>query len=253
MDDQQYAYLSNSIEYSIGFFAKYVSKCDITQYFDISISEDIKSDAENLNRSKMINLDDFDGVTIIPFEKNEKIHVLISSNTDCPIETTLHELVHVYDFMLFGKNFCNSELYQIRKHHSFKYFSFWSEFHAKTIEIPCAYFMQDILNKTPENQILLSLKTDIKEKNYEHYNQKLLENTQANIRDLMYYLGELHNCNTYDNENNYPIPQEIKNRYGAEQVEELNDILSTCSTFEEFLHHNQILYDYFEKISSDSL
>ena len=105
MDDQQYAYLSNSIEYSIGFFAKYVSKCDITQYFDISISEDIKSDAENLNRSKMINLDDFDGVTIIPFEKNEKIHVLISSNTDCPIETTLHELVHVYDFYAFREKF----------------------------------------------------------------------------------------------------------------------------------------------------
>ena len=34
MDDQQYAYLSNSIEYSIGFFVKYVSKCDITQYFE---------------------------------------------------------------------------------------------------------------------------------------------------------------------------------------------------------------------------
>lgn len=245
-----YEYINSSILYGINFFIKYVSKYNITPYFDISLSEKIKEDAEIVNKCKITSIDNFEGITIAPFEKNEKLHVLISSNTVSPIEITIHELVHVYDFILFAKHFCNDELYQIRKHRLFKYFGFWSEFHAKTIDIPCAYFIQDLLNNVPESQRFLSFKSDIRVKKYKRYNQELLESNQTHIRDLMYYLGELHNCNTYDKENNYPIPQEIKNIYGAEQIDELNNILSICSTFEEFLQHNQILYDYFEKISS---
>lgn len=73
----------------------------------------------------------------------------------------LHELAHMYDFILFASYFCRNKLYKVKNHKYYQTFVYWSEFHVKQIDIPYAQLFLDICNNIPEEKLLSDFKSKI--------------------------------------------------------------------------------------------
>lgn len=238
--------LQPQLDNLVTFFMKFVAKCDLSSYFHINISNDIMHDISFYEKDYVPNKDSIlGGITILPYDKNEKIQILISEN-DFIIDIVLHELAHMSDFVLFSKYFCNSQLNQVRQHEYYQTFIHWSEFHVKQIDIPYMHLYLDLCMEVPQEQWLNMFTSDIKTFFYDGYTKKFLNKRDIAVRDIMWYLGELYVCNLYDNNNMYPIPQDVIDVYDNEIIE-LNDILLKCPNFDDFSKNAIHLHTFFQR------
>lgn len=129
-------------------------------------------------------------------------------------------------------------------HRYYQTFVYWSEFHVKQIDIPYLHLLLDIVAEVPKEKYLDSFKEKIKTFYYPEYIKKFLNKKNPNIRDIMWYLGELFVCNTYDKNNIYSIPQEIVDIYGAKIIK-LHNLMTKCTTFEEYVQYAEDFHNYF--------
>lgn len=232
------------LQNTILFFTHYVIKCDLTSYFEIDITDNILVDYLFFTKSKKpIVGNECAGTTIPPYKRNGKIQILISQNY-CTPDVILHELAHMYDFVLFSRYFCNNKLHKVLKHKYFQTFVYWTEFHVKQIDIPYLHLLLDMYNNVSKEKYLLNFKSQIKTFYYPKYNEKFLSKVNIEIRDVMWYLGELLVCNIYDENNTYSISQEILNIYGSEIIE-LYNLTNKCSTFEDYVINAEEFFNYF--------
>lgn len=226
------------------FFMKNIVGKDLTSYFKINVSDNLFEDAIKFDKKLVLKSDgNYAGLTILPCKSKEKIQILISENA-CTHDVILHELTHMYDFVLFSLYFCKSKLHKVKKHKYHQTFIYWSEFHAKQIEIPYTQLLSDVYNNIPQEELLLNFKNKISSFYFQGYNEKFLNKKTPNIHDIMWYLGELFVCNFYDTNTTYTIPQKIIDAYGTE-ITDLYDLLLKCSTFESYICHVEEFYDYF--------
>lgn len=234
----------NFINNLVMFFMNNISKCDLTPYFNISLSHNISKDYKKYDSDIILKDDsDCDGITILPSKKNKKIQILISEES-CLSSVILHELTHMYDFVSFSKQFCDDMLYRVKKHKHYQTLIYWSEFHVKQIDIPYVHLIVDKYLNVPDDRLMDNFKKQIKTFYYEEYTKKLLNKENVAIRDIMWYLGEIYVCNQYDENNTYLIPQNVINIYGNKIVE-LYNLLTKTPNFEYFQKYVEDLYNYF--------
>lgn len=228
------------------FFMYHIAKCDLTSYFEINISNDIYTDILILNKKLKTKYDNnyCAGVTILPSKPKNKIQILISENS-CTPDVILHELTHMYDFVLFSEYFCKGKIHKIRKHKFCQSLIYWSEFHVKQIDIPYLHLFIDMHNNIPQEKYLYDFRSKIKSIYFQGYTQKLLAKTEFSIRDIMWYLGEVYVCNIYDEQNTYTIPQEIIEEFDA-SIMELYNLLSSCPDFATFVEKVEKFHNYFQ-------
>lgn len=227
------------------FFIQDILKCDIdlSIFYDLNISNDIANDYclfDNLPNPSITNIA---GITIPPSTDNQKIQILISENEDAskypPI--IFHELTHMHDMLLFAKTFCNNNLHEIKINKYSQTFINWSEFHAKSMDNISVQIFIDKMKNVPEKNILEEFSSQIKTFYYPEYTKKLQNKTDAAIRDIMYYFGELAVCNIYDKNNTYPVPSFILSEYG-DTYNEIYNILFDCLDFNGFVKNHEDLY-----------
>lgn len=227
------------------FFMNYISKCDLTPYFEIHISTDIVKDCIAIDTSIDFELtNNYAGMTILPYNSAEKIQILISDK-NCTPDNIIHELMHMYDIILFSRHFCENKLYEVRNHKYYLTFIYWSEFHVKQVEIPYMFVFLSIINETTVDKELLDFKKNIKGFYYPKYNQKLIKKDKPAVRDIMWYLGELYVCKVYDSDNEYYISQEVLEVFGY-KISELYDIVMRCLDFDGYIDNAEELYAYFQ-------
>lgn len=225
-------------------FMNHISKCDLTSYFEINVSDNIEEDYTKFDNTCRPSADNnYAGFTILPNSPQEKIQILISENLYAP-DVVLHELTHMYDFVLFSHYFCKDKLYEIKSNKYYQILIYWSEFHVKQVDIPYTHLLIDAYSNTSKENLLHHFKSQIKTFYYPKYNSKFLNKTNPIIRDIMWYLGELYVCNTYDENNTYSISQDILNIYGSEIIK-LNNLVLKCPTFLDFASNIEEFYNYF--------
>lgn len=171
------------------FFMNYVSKQNLTPYFNINISDDIARDYSLFDKEYNIQSkkEGFAGLTILPNYSNEKIQVLISSDNFTP-DVVLHELCHMYDYVLFSRSFCHNDLSSVKINKYYQSLVYWSEFHVKQIDIPYTHLLLDLFNNTPDDNILIDFISQIKTFNYPEYCKKFYDKKEPQIRDYMWFL-----------------------------------------------------------------
>lgn len=223
-------------------FENTISHQDLRSYYEIGISNDITKDVLLFDKNVKSN-NEFAGFTILPSTEFDKIQILISYKSITP-DVIAHELAHMYDMVLFAKYFCNSNLYKIKESKYFQTFIYWTEFHVKQVDIPITQVCYDILEYTAKNDWLNDFKIQISNYFYPQYTQKFLAKNEVEMRDIMWYLGEIAVCNLYDDNNTYEIPQDVIDIYG-ERLLQLNQHLLNCINFEGFAENITSLHQYF--------
>lgn len=226
------------------FFMNHIAKCNMMHYFEINITNNLIEDANKfLDRNKLEFDNNYAGITILPHNKKDKIQILISEDS-CSPDIILHELSHMYDFVLFSNRFCGGKLHNIQKHKYYLTVVYWSEFHAKQIDIPYLHMLLDIYNGVQQEKLLFDFKNNIKTFFYSEYNKKFLNKKNPTIKDTMWYLGELFVCNLYDENNTYKIPHEIVENHKLEIIK-LYELVAKYSTFEAFANNIEDFHNYF--------
>jgi len=232
------------IDFVTTFFMNNIAGVDLTKYFNINISTNITTDYFLYDENYKLKVDDsISGLTMLPDRTDKKIQILISENA-CTPAIILHELTHMYDFILFAKEFCNGEILEIKNNKYYQTVIFWSEFHVKQIDIPYLQLFLDEINNIPKEQYLCDFKKQIKIFFYPEYTKKFLNKSNPRMRDIMWYLGEMVVCNLYDDENTYNIPEDIITIYG-EKILELYQTLSNCLTFPQFAENIEVVHNLF--------
>ena len=222
------------INKTIDIFVQYISHINLSDYFDIFITDDICNDFKLFDH-KCKTTTDIGGVTILPTRRNDIIHILINNSsfiTGDAYTIILHELAHVYDFVQFASYYCNNKLYKIRKHKYYKSFILWSEFHVKQVDFMFPAMISYALQGLTETQITQEFAKDIETIYYNVCTQKYINKSDISIKDTMWYLGELYICNLYGN-HIYSIPQDVINK--CDFISYLYKILIDCPNFEEYL------------------
>lgn len=228
------------IEPITNFFMNNISSCNLKPYFNICVSENIVKDCMKYDKTINLNPDTkYAGLVILPSEVGNKIQILISQNS-CTPDTILHELTHMYDFVNFSNYFCKGELHKVKEHKYYQTFIYWSEFHAKLIDIPYFSFLLGF-NKT-KDEIINEFTNNVKSFYYPEYTKKFLNKQNIGMTDIMWYLGELTVCKLYDQNNVYDIPENIIHTYG-QRISELYNLLFHCLTFEDFVKNIQCFHD----------
>lgn len=227
------------------FFMNYVAKCDLTPYFNINISNNIVEDYTLFDNTYKPSINkNYAGLTILPHKHKGKIQILISEKY-CTPDIVLHELTHMYDFVLFSYYFCKGNLYKVRKHKYYQTLIYWSEFHVKQVDIPYLHLLLDICGNIPKEKWLLDFKKQIKTFFYPEYNKKFANKSNPQIRDIMWYFGEIVVCNLYDENNTYNIPQEILADYDLKFLNLYTTVIN-CITFDDFVTNVNELYSLFD-------
>lgn len=240
-DEKQNKLLNNISE----FFMNYVSRRDLTPYFDINVSNDLANDYSLFDKNYKVQSksEDFAGMTILPERVDGKIQILISNNY-CTPDYILHELGHMYDFVLFSEKFYDGGFSKVKNNKYYQTLIYWSEFHVKQIDIPYTHLLLDLFNKTPEDKILNDFISQIKTFNYPEYCKKFYNKKEPQIRDYMWFFGELVVCNLYDNKNTYSIPSYIVNKYGV-SLEVFYQEVSKYLSFEDFVNNIENFHHLF--------
>ena len=225
-----------TINYVTIFFMNNISHYDLTPYFNIVISSNVIDDYIKYDKPHKHNPDfEYDGLTILPCNPQGKIQILISENSCIPI-TTLHELTHMYDFVSFSNRFCNGELHNVKQHKYYQVLVYWSEFHAKLVDIPYCQKIIDTFKNVSDDKILYDFTSQINSFYYPGYTKKFLDKQNVGIKDIMWYLGELVVCNLYDKNNTYYLPESIIS-VCSPQILQLYDLVSHCLTFDDFANN----------------
>lgn len=233
-------YDNDLLRFVTDFYLAQISKPELINFFDIYYSDNIQEDIKKYNKGSGINVL-ADGVTILPSSKDEVIIILI--NEEAPKEIhpqyIIHELCHMYDFILFANKYCHKKIQRIRKNKYFSIFKCWSEFHVQLYIMPYYYAMLACLSEG-KNDYTETFKKEIEKFYYEKYNEKLLNKDEVTIVDIMYYLGEIAMCNQNDKNKYYKIDERVLEKYPF--IDNLYSILEKCLTFESFCCNLKILY-----------
>lgn len=218
------------------YFLYNIAKCDLTLYFNLSISTNIADDCIKYDKTLKPNPNnEYAGLVILPCDPKGKIQVLISENS-CDPQTILHELTHMYDFVLFSIYFCNENLHKVKQHEYYQTLVDWSEFHAKLIDIPYSYLLLDIAHNVPEDKYFSYLSNQIQTYLYQYCTKKFINKQNVDIKDILWYLGELAVCNLYDKNNTYNIPENIIHDYG-QWILQLYTLFFQCQSFDDFANN----------------
>lgn len=144
---------SSSKEYIyINYYTNVISHENFSDSFKMYITDDIHKDFMEFDNRKINNPN---GVVILP-EDLPYFIILISNKSG--METIFHELTHAYDTYLFKKYFNILTNTEIRLHKYYKTFSFWTEYHAKTIELKYSkLFNKDLLINTIDDFLYLQM------------------------------------------------------------------------------------------------
>lgn len=234
---------NNIINMTVQFFMEYVVKFNLKHYFKINISNNIAEDYMLFDKKYKPESNDYAGLTILPDNEESVIQILVSENT-CMPDIILHELSYMYDFILFASYFCRNKLYKVKNHKYYQTFVYWSEFHVKQIDIPYSMLFLDMCNNIPKENLLLDFKSKIKDFYYPRFNEKFVNKKNIQIRDVMWYIGEILVCNLYDENNTYTIPQEIIELCDFDIIL-LYHIFENYPDFESFASEIKIFYKYF--------
>lgn len=237
---------NSTINNIVSFFIHYVTKYDITPFVNINISNNIMEDCQLFDKNAKGKTGiEYAGITILPNRRKDKIQILVSESVFTP-DVLLHELTHAYDFILFSHHFCKSKLHKVKSHKYYQTFIYWSEFHVKQIDIPYLHLLLDICRNTPKEKWLLDFKKQIKTFFYPEYNKKFANNLNPQMRDIMWYFGEIVVCNLYDENNTYSIPQEILTSYEFKFLKLYTTVIN-CITFDDFVANVNELYSLFDQ------
>ena len=196
---------NQTIDGLVNVFMQYMGE-DYTSYFNVYLSDDIKEDYAFFDG--YLPRIDLAGTLVLPKTPKEKLIVLLSS---ADIDIVFHELSHVCDFVEFSKQYCNNDLSKIRTHHLYQSFLYWSEFHAKLIEIQ--YFQKlfdELVHDEPYGIEYFS--NNISSFYYPEYTKKMLNKIKSNncsMRDYMSYIGEIVVCNLYDKNKTYSVDKNV--------------------------------------------
>lgn len=91
---------------------------------------------------------------VIPDPLDGHIYVLVSSTLigGKMLETTIHEMIHAYDYYSFAKKYCGGNCTIIDAHPFFHSFHYYSEFHAKSMGLKifstpeeCEFFRKEVI------------------------------------------------------------------------------------------------------------
>lgn len=239
-DDKKNAIINMVVQ----FFMNYVVKYDLKSYFKIYISNNMVEDYALFDKKYTPKSKNYAGLTILPDNKKNVIQILISEKS-CTPDVILHELAHMYDFILFASYFCKNKLYKVKCHKYYQTFIYWSEFHVKQIDIPYLQMLFDIYKKLPREKWMLDFKNNIKSFYFPEYTNKYLGKKNPTIKEIMWYFGEVFVCNLYDENNTYNIPQEIIEKSEFD-ICLLYQMFEYCSNFKTFAENIKIFYKYFQ-------
>lgn len=233
---------NNFAKYVVDFYWKNIAQYDYHNCVDILISDDIMVDYK-LYKNKPLTKN-IAGITLLPIAHDENITIIISEDEIQKIIYLIHELTHACDIIEFSNFYCKSKLYNVESHYLYQTFVYWSEFHVKLFDIIYTH----IIAYLPKYNTIKGAYTDfvnqIPTLYYPTITKKILNkinNNDVNIRDIMYYLGELTTCNSHDPDNTYILNDIVVAKYPL--VESLYKCLSNAQNFSTFVEHVEIL-DY---------
>lgn len=207
----------------------------------IYASDNIPKDAKIFSEHVIVpdNLEKLYGVYIEPNIKSSVTTILIKYNafneTGAPFAGTLmHELTHASDFEKFNLEYCNGNWINIRKHKYYSAMCFWSEYHAKVIEIIHSKILLSILRYegyiyNPDFIKREMLNYQLPRYNYEIVD--LIDNNEATLDSIFQYCGRLYVCKMYDSNLNLTniIPQQVFNAFP--DIIELYNWLNPIQTY----------------------
>lgn len=221
------------------FYLNLVNQPKLIDYFNIYFSDNIQEDIKQFNCGKSTSIL-VDGITILPNNKREVITILINKNAPKEIlpQYIIHELCHMYDFMLFANKYCNNKTHEIKKHEYFITLKNWSEFHVQLYIMPYYYSYLTFLSDNTIDYID-KFKNDI-DWFYLKFNEKLLNKDDVYITDIMYYLGEIAMCNCVSDNEAYSIDAKIIEKYPF--IDSLNMALKNMLNFESFCNNLDMLH-----------
>lgn len=230
------------LKFITDYFMIHIAKTNLTDYFNIYFTNDICNDLTAISPNVKISIA-MDGVTILPTSKEKLITVLINENVsiEFQIQYILHELCHVYDYILFADKYCNGNIFEIRNNKYMKILTTWSEFHVQLFIIPYYYEIIDFLCNTRSE-----LSSDIRSFFYDAFNERFLTKDKHNdiaTIDIMYYLGQIAMCNQFDPNHHYSVDERIILKYPYIQI--LNNSLTKCLTFDTFCANLENLHQLF--------
>lgn len=222
------------------FYLMQIGKPNLINFFNIYYTNNIMEDIKLFNNGKTASVL-VDGVTILPNSKRDIITILINEDVQKELQPQyiIHELCHMYDFILFANQYCDNKLHRIRKHKYLSTLLSWSEFHVQLYVMPYYYAFLTYLSMGKINYIN-KFQQEIDTIYYKGYTSKLLNKRDVSIVDIMYYLGEITMCNQNDKNKHYNIDNEIIDKYPF--IDNLYYTLEACLTFESFCDNLQTLY-----------
>lgn len=217
---------------AINFINSYLNIKDFHEQYNIYLTDKMFEDYEELNGKSNNLILNAAGCVILPNRETEKITILISTIEFKPW-VIVHELSHAFDFITFSQYYCNGNICQIKEHRLFYTFRLWSEFHAKTIEIPYTQILLAGDSSNPYKEF----KEDVDRFFYPKYTEKLLAKSNLTMIDIMYYFGEIQTCNIICQTDKYKILDKFNDFYST-----LFDYLCDSLTFQGFVDNSTSLY-----------
>ena len=230
--------INNMIEYCKAYYQLvfHIETKEINIYF----SNDIIAD---YNKFSLHKRNDFDnkpnGTYIYPNNSSDQHTILINHqmyklDRSSSVATILHELTHFADYNIFNTECCGGTWKDIIEHPLFESMYYWSEYHARIIEIVHMHIITSKVNKTYPYDIN-KLKVEMIDWHLPRYNKELIthiKNDTFVYRYLFDYCGRLYVCNLY---NNHDIPlQELVDKhvlYYFPNIEKLYTYLKDMQTY----------------------
>lgn len=130
------------------YFCKDVLKFNEFKYENIYFTNDILEDVLLFDEEKCNIPKDTQGITCFNNNVN-KVKILLSMKPEMDvfsyIQTMFHELTHVYDYILFANYYGNKD---VKEHSLYMTCSWYSEFHAYSLDEYYAIKFADVYNDT---------------------------------------------------------------------------------------------------------
>lgn len=243
---------NNEVVNKIIFLIKLYYKCTFHENLDdidIYVTDNINNDTilfADIN-AELLSLK-CNGRFIQPNEVSPRATVLIDIDTfkvqGYPfVATILHELTHACDYKKFVKDYCNNNWIEIINHPCQETFSWWTEFHARTLSILHMYYLLSIIYPNEFTYDEREIRYEMLHIQLPRYNQELLENIRDDniIYELIKYCARFYVCKLYNPHLllDECIPKQIHSKFPLIDVLYIN--LEQAVSYEEFVRLQDVL------------
>ena len=160
----------------------------------------VRPDLVEKNKISLLDINQYHGLTIAPYEINDKFTILINlnyindslakNNVDY-VGTVVHEAVHVNDFKNYFKIVQAKSYDELFDYHQHRLFQYWTEFHARAIG---HYFLRKYTLDNFKDEIHLNILVNYELPYQLNYMVSEVANTDNNDQKMyviVHFLGRL--------------------------------------------------------------